>query len=50
MDVGGRATHGAVAEKVRMRALNQTTTYQLLIPSPQPFSEGGAVLGNDFIF
>jgi hypothetical protein len=35
-DVGGRAKHGAIAEKARMRGYESGRAGVYLIPSPQP--------------
>jgi hypothetical protein len=44
MDAGGRAMHGAIAEKVRMRGYN--IRHILFIPSPQPSPGGRGGLTN----
>jgi len=41
MDVGGRATHGALAEKAGMRGYKSRRHFVLLLPSPQPSPCGG---------
>ena len=38
--VGGRATHGALAEEAKMRGYKSRRHFVLLIPSPQPFPGG----------
>jgi len=43
MDAGGRAMHGAIAEKDRMRGFNNKDFFFILIPLPNPLPEGEGV-------